>query len=241
MAPIVFHLEFCSYLNMIYIYIAKPLAKIINLSFSTGVFPTKLKMAKVIPIFKKDSPLHCSNYRPISLLSNIDKIIEKLMYSRLIQFLNKFKCLFTRQFGFRKNYSTNHTLINITEIIRNALDSGQFACGVFIDFEKAFDTVDHEILLAKLSHYGIRGLANSWLRSYLTLRSQYVSINNSNSELKYLVYGVPQGSVLGPLLFLIYINDLHLSTKFSIVHHFADDTNLLITYKSLKAIRKKIY
>ena len=220
--------------------IAKPLAKIINLSFSTGVFPTKLKMAKVIPIFKKDSPLHCSNYRPISLLSNIDKIIEKLMYSRLIQFLNKFKCLFTRQFGFRKNYSTNHTLINITEIIRNALDSGQFACGVFIDFEKAFDTVDHEILLAKLSHYGIRGLANSWLRSYLTLRSQYVSINNSNSELKYLVYGVPQGSVLGPLLFLIYINDLHLSTKFSIVHHFADDTNLLITDKSLKAIRKKI-
>ena len=97
------------------------------------------------------------------------------MYSRLIKFLNKFKCLFTRQFGFRKNYSTNHTLINITELIRNALDSGQFACGVFIDFEKAFDTVDHEILLAKLSHYGIRGLANSWFRSYLTLRSQYVS------------------------------------------------------------------
>ena len=162
------------------------------------------------------------------------------MYSRLIQFLNQFKCLFTKQFGFRKNYSTNHTLINITELIKNALDSGQFACGIFIDFEKAFDTVHHEILLAKLSHYGIRGLANSWFRSYLTLRSQYISINNSNSEIKYLVHRVPQGSVLGPLLFLIYINDLHRSTKFCIVHHFADDTNLLITDKSLKAIRKKV-
>ena len=139
-----------------------------------------------------------------------------------------------------KKYSTNHTLINTTELIRNALDSGQFACGVFLDFEKGFDTVDHEIILAKLSHYGIHGLANSWSRSYLTLRSQYVFINNSNSEIKYLVHGVPQGSVLGPLLFLIYINDLHRSPKFCIVHHFADDSNLLITDKSLKAIMKKV-
>ena len=125
--------------------ISEPLAELINLSFPTGTFPRNLKIAKVIPMFKKDSPLECSNYRPISLLSNIDKNFEKLMYSRVISFLEKYNCIYQLQFGFRQKHSTNHALINITENIRNALDSGKFACGIFVDLQKAFDTVDHLI------------------------------------------------------------------------------------------------
>ena len=162
------------------------------------------------------------------------------MYSRIIKFLESSKCIYPLQFGFRKQHSTNHTLINITENIRNALDSGQFACGIFVDLQKAFDTVDHEILLNKLNHYGIRGIPNSWFKSYLSCRSQYVSISGYDSTSTLIKYGVPQGSVLGPLLFLIYINDLHHAIKYSMVHHFADDTNLLIFDNSLKSLKKKI-
>ena len=125
-------------------------------------------------------------------------MFEKLMYSRIIKFLEKFKCIYPLQFGFRQNHSTNHALINITENIRNALDSGQFSCGIFVDLQKAFDTVDHEILLAKLNHYGIRGISNSWFKSYLSFRSQYVSISGFESTTRFIKYGVPQGSVLGP-------------------------------------------
>ena len=125
-------------------------------------------------------------------------------------------------------------------MVREALDKSNFACGIFIDLQKAFDTVDHQILLKKLENYGIRGLANNWFKSYLTNRQQYVSINGFNSSSKIMHYGVPQGSVLGPLLFLIYINDLHKSIKFCTTHHFADDTNLLYVGKSLKKIQKYV-
>ena len=127
-----------------------PLALIINLSFSTGIFPSNLKTAKVVPIHKKGSKLEISNYCPIPLLSNIDKIFEKLIYKRVYGFLESNKVLFKQQFGFRKkNYSTSQTLLNISRKIMDALDKGKFACGVFIDLQKAFDTVDHEILLKK--------------------------------------------------------------------------------------------
>ena len=213
-----------------------PLTEIINLSFLTGTFPDNLKIAKIIPIFKNDSKLSCNNYRPISLLSNISKIFEKLMYSRVHNFLDSFKCLYELQFGFRSNTSTNHALISITETIREAIDSGSFACGVFIDLQKAFDTVDHSILLSKLYHYGIRGASYQWFKSYLSDRKQFVSINGFNSSPLSVKCGVPQGSILGPLLFLIYINDLHQSIKTSTVHHFADDTNILHINKSYKKL-----
>ena len=206
----------------------------------TGVFPSVLKTAKVVPVFKKDSKLDYSNYRPISLLSNIEKILEKLMYKRLYTFLNNNNIIYNLQFGFRQQYSTSHALINITEIIRKALDDGNIGCGVFVDLQKAFDTVDHQILLAKLSHYGIRGVSNDWFKSYLSNRSQYVSINGHDSGLAAINCGVPQGSVLGPLLFLLYINNLNQAIKFCKVHHFADDINLLYLSNSIKKLNKLV-
>ena len=126
-------------------YKRQPLSIIFNLSFSTGQYPDLLKIAKTIPIHKKDSRLLVSNYRPISLLSNINKILEKLMFNRIYNFHEKYKCIYKLQFGFRSKHSTNHALIEITESIRKVLDEGKFACGVFVDFQKAFDTVNHEI------------------------------------------------------------------------------------------------
>ncbi|XP_065675763.1 uncharacterized protein LOC136091972 [Hydra vulgaris] len=220
--------------------ISSVLAKLFNLSFTTGIFPNILKTASVKPIHKKDSKLDCNNYRPISLLSNISKILEKLMYSRIYHFLDNSKCLYGRQFGFRLKHSTSHSLISITETICGAIDSGSFACGVFIDLQKAFDTVDHKNLTEILYHYGIRGIANDWFLSYINNRNQFVSINGFQSTCKVINYGVPQGSVLGPLLFLIHIKDLPHSINNSIVHHFADDTNLLCINKSLAQLCKKV-
>ena len=144
------------------------------------------------------------------------------------------------QFGFRKKYSTNHALIGIVEQIRDAMDKKMFSCGVFIDLEKAFDTVNHDILLKKLDYYGIRGIANQWFTSYLSQRYQSVRINSEKSSKRLITCGVPQGSILGPLLFLIYINDMHLAVKKSTIYHFADDTNLLFSSKSQKDLRKAI-
>ena len=131
-----------------------------------GVFPSALKLVKVVPVHKKDSKLDFSNYRPISLLSNLDKILEKLMYTRIVKFFNNNNLFCPLQFGFRQNYSTTHVLIILTETISKYLDEGKFACGIFVDVQKAFDTVENDILLTKLEHYGVRGLANDWFKSY---------------------------------------------------------------------------
>ena len=218
--------------------ICYPLKELINISFATGIYPSQLKAAKVTPIFKnKGDPLVVSNYRPISLLSNINKIFKKLVHQRLYSFLCKYNVIYELQFGFRSKHSTNHALISLTEMVRKAMDDGKFACGVFIDLQKAFDTVDHTILLKKLEFYGVKGLANNWFKSYLSGRTQFTCINGFNSKIQNMKFGVPQGSVLGPLLFLLYINDLHSAINFSSVHHFADDTNLLVSNISIKKNR----
>ena len=228
-------------LQLIKLTISENLSDIINISFNTGIYVENLKISKVIPVYKgKGNNLECSNYRPISLLSNIDKIIEKLMHKRLYSFLSKNKLIYNLQFGFRKNHSTSHALIYLTESIRKALDENCYSCGVFVDLQKAFDTVDHDILLQKLNHYGIRGVENNWFKSYLSTRRQFVCINGVNSKENHIQHGVPQGSVLGPLLFLLYINDLNKAMKYCRTIHFADDTSLLLKHKSLKKMKKQL-
>ena len=218
--------------------IITPLCSIINHSFSSGKFPDLLKIVKVIPIHKGGSSQEMNNYRPISLLSIFDKIIEKLMHKRLYQFLEDNDILYEKQFGFRKNNSTIYSLIEITEKIKESVDSGKYGCGIFIDLRKAFDTVNHDILLRKLDHYGIRDVSLNWFGSYLNNRSQYVYLNGHSSERKQITCGVPQGSVLGPLLFLIYINDLPNISKILDFYLFADDTNIYYEDVSLHRLEK---
>ena len=150
----------------------KPLVCVLNKSLKEGIFPDILKLASVCPIYKKTDRTKCANYRPISLLSNLSKIFEKAMYNRIELFLSEFNIIYKLQFGFRKKYSTEHALLSIVEEIRKNLNNGNFSCGVFIDLEKAFDTVNHKILLSKLDHYGIRENSLSWIASYLSNRKQ---------------------------------------------------------------------
>lgn len=216
------------------------LSEIINLSFSSGVYPTKLKTANVIPIFKnKGSPLDVQNFRPISLLSNIDKVFQKLMHKRLTKFLEASKIIYPSQFGFRSKHSTDLALCHCVEKIYEALDSGKFGCAIFIDLQKAFDTVDHDILISKLNFYGIRGISLDWFRSFLSDRTQFVSISGFRSKLKRILHGVPQGSVLGPLLFLVYVNDLSSAIRYADVNLFADDTMLFQSNHLLKSLTKR--
>ena len=189
----------------------------------TDVFPSVLKTAKVVPAFNKDSKIDHSNYRPISLLSNIEKILEKLMYKRFYTFLSNNNIIYNLQFAFRQQYYTSHTLINITENIVKAIDDGNIGCGVFVDLQEVFDTVDHQILSAKLNHYGICGVSNDWFKSYLSNRNQYVLINGFDSGLTTINCSFPQVSVLRLLLFLLYTNNLNQAIKFCIIHHFADN------------------
>ena len=209
------------------------LALLVNQSFQSGIFADKLKIAKVVSLFKKGNLELPSNYRPISLLPIFSKLFEKLMYKRLYRFLEIHKALYSLQFGFQENHSIDHALVSLTEAVRNTLDNRRFGCGIFIDLQKAFDTVNHKILLLKLEHYGIRGCALEWFRSYLSERKQYVSVNGSNSNLLSITCGVPQGSVLGPLLFLIYINDLPNVSKKLNFYLFADDTNIYCESKNV--------
>ena len=212
------------------------LSRLINLSFSTGVFPDIFKIASVTPLHKKECKLNFQNYRGISILSVFSKIFEKSFYTRIYSYLTNNKLIYDKQYGFRSNYSTNHALLSITERIKDLVDSGNFVCGVFVDLEKAFDTVNHNILCNKLNYYEIRGNTNKLIQSYLTNRKQYVSINGFKSDIRDLTCGVPQGSSLGPLLFLIYINDFRLCLKKCETGHFADDTFVMYGSKSLGSI-----
>ena len=162
------------------------------------------------------------------------------MYSRLYDFLEKKEVIFSLKFGFRQKYSTTNALIHLTDKIRHEIDKGHYACGIFVDFQKAFDTIDHHILLKKLEYYGVRGISNKWFAPHFSNRKQFVSINGYKSNLADVKCGMTQGSILGPLLFLIYINDLHAAITYSEVHHFADDTNLLNFNSCVKSINRQV-
>ena len=179
-----------------------PLEHVLNLSIINGEVPEKMKIAKVVPIYKKGDQLDIANYRPISLLSSISKILEKIIYDRTITFVRNCELLSDSQFGFRQKHSTTHAILNFVNHVATAIDNHLHTLGIFLDLSKAFDTIDHEILLYKLSHYGVRGKALEWFRSYLTGRRQFVSINGTNSNYANMTCGVPQGSLLGPLLFI---------------------------------------
>ena len=213
-----------------------PLTHVLNLSLMNGIVPNELKIARVVPIFKSGDTMLFSNYRPVSVLPLFSKILERLMYTRLLSFINKHNLLYKFQFGFRKGHSPNLALICLVDRITAALENGDFVLGVFLDFSKAFDTVDHKILLKKLEYYGIRGCALNWFKSYLENREQFVMYNGVASDYGKISCGVPQGSILGPLLFLIYINDLaNVSDKlFSLL--FADDSNMFLTGKDVDSL-----
>ena len=220
-----------------------PCVHIINLSLSTGIIPDAMKLAKVVPIFKNNgSNAVMKNYRPVSLLPVLSKVLERIVYNRLFQFLVKHKILHTSQYGFQKDLSTELAILELQDRISDTLNKQECCIGIFMDLSKAFDTLDHDILLYKLNHYGVRGTALGWFRNYLSGRKQFVSVNGTSSELLPTTCGVPQGSILGPLLFLIYINDLASVSKYAATILFADDTNVIYkgkTYEDIKQIIKE--
>lgn len=220
--------------------IAPIIKHLCNCSFISGTFPEKMKIARVVPIYKSGDKTLPKNYRPVSILPVFSKVLEKLACNRLETFCNENNILCNSQFGFRKNRTTETALITLTEAIIKAMENKQHTVGVFLDLSKAFDTIDHTILLSKLQHYGIRGNALNWFKSYLSNRKQYVQYNYVNSNLQSLSCGVPQGSILGPILFLLYINDIVNSSSFLNYILFADDSNMYASHSSLNTLITRI-
>lgn len=210
-------------------YISEPIALIINQSFRTSIFPDKLKIAKVLPLFKKGDATSLTNYRPISILSSVSKIFERAIHNQITEHLESHKLLHPSQYGFRKHYSTELAGVHLVDSIVKKLNDRYKSVGIFMDLSKAFDTLDHTILVSKLSYFGFSLDACNLIKNYLYNRWQYVDLEGHASKSKLLSTGVPQGSILGPLLFVMYMNDITNSTESLQPTLYADDTTLLFS------------
>lgn len=216
------------------------LTHLVNICFSNGVFPSLLKESLVTPVHKGGSEDDVSNYRPISVLSVISKILEKLINKRLLSYLNKFNILSNTQFGFRSGKSTEDAVSALTSVVAEGLDNKKKCLAVFLDLKKAFDTVSIPILEQKLEHIGVRGVPLNLFKSYLNGRSQRVKLDQAISKVASINFGVPQGSVLGPTLFLVYINDLcDMKLPHTSIFSYADDTAIVFTGDSWSNVKKQ--
>ena len=219
--------------------IAVPLVHIVNLSMCTGSVPNKMKIGRIVPVYKIGDRHLFSNHRPITLLPCFSKILEKILYNRIANHINKNTLLTNAQYGFRSNHSCELALIELHDVLLNNIHNNFHSLGIFLDLSKAFDLIDHNILLYKLPYFGIRGVALDWFNSYLQNRSQYTRYNNFDSSLSKVECGIPQGSMLGSLLFLLYINDLCYVTSFFHFVLFADDTNIISSHKDFNTLLHK--
>ena len=215
------------------------LRKCYNIFMLNGEFPDILKVGKITPIFKKGDQEKFENYRPVSTLPIFAKLFEKIIYSRLYDYLEKKNILYYNQYGFRRSHSCSHALNYSVSEIQKYLENDNHAIGIYIDLSKPFDTIEHTKLLQKLNIYGIRGNVHALLKSYLSNRLQYTSVLGENSSKLPIKYGAPQGSVLGPLLFLIYINDIAQCSNLGIFVLFADDTNIFVIGENINDIHTK--
>ena len=216
-------------LKSFYEIIGNPLCFLINESFCKGIFPEILKKARVTPIFKGGDSTSVNNYRPISILSPFSKIFERAFLSRLVKFISKYNLISPNQYGFMKRRSTCDALVRFMEHIYENLNNKNITAAIYLDLRKAFDCVHHETLTFKLEKYGLRGFALSWIRSYLNGRQQYVKVGNSESSLENIRAGVPQGSLLGPVLFILFINDIFYVSDILKILLYADDSTIFLS------------
>ena len=217
--------------------IIEPVTHLIHISFKSGVFPSELKLAKVVPIFKSRDSSSVNNYRPISVLSFFSKVFERVVFNCVLDFMCKNNVLYDYQFGFSQKHSAQHAVITLIDKIHTSLDNGDIAITILLDLKKAFDTVNHRILLQKLNAYGIRGNMLKWFESYLitgnTGRSQYDVYDGIKSDKYNVTCGVPQGSILGPLLFILNMNGICNVSEHLFIILYADDTCVLLSRKDL--------
>ena len=221
---------------------ANPLRKLLYLSISTNSFRNHWKIAKVTPLHKGGARNDINNYRPISVLPILSKILEKHVASSLSVFLRDNNLLYELQSAFRSGHSTETVLIRLTDQILKNMDDDEVSGLVFIDFRKAFDVIDNELLLKKLSIYGATLSSVAWFKSYLSVRKQFISLGKTTSKQLTVKQGLPQGSILGPVLFLLFVNDMPLHVQKSTMDIYADDTTLSLSsnWKTLPLLNQSL-